>query len=348
MIITKSFKDNVIEIREDGFFSATAMCKAFNKVPKDYLRLDSTKAFMKALESDRLICPSPAVYIRKGNSFTEQGTWVHRLVAIDLARWLSPEFHVQVITWADEILRGVTPSLHKPSSEDYYVAQLVDLFSRTDKPLQKEIILANTVSDTPPTRRIDLKVCGEAIYYEVKMHRITMTDLKEIFFERRYPDLLFNLHRTNYTLYLVSPKGINEEAKCFISLMKNVQFIHGEHLALQAASSLMTQLEARQQLLRHVLPSYSHLLPDNWKTALKLSEPAPSLSLKPQPISLIYKKDLPLGVVFCKGRGLKAKRYRGSFSHSKKKYECGYFHTAEEAGASVRDKMLEIKGTYKL
>jgi len=64
-------------------------------------------------------------------------TFAHRLIAIDSARFLSPEFHVTIIKWADEIMMGATPSLeYQPyTNEISYVDKLVGIFSRTDKPL---------------------------------------------------------------------------------------------------------------------------------------------------------------------------------------------------------------------
>lgn len=337
-MITKLFNNFSIEIREDGYFNATAMCKAFGKVPKDYLRLDTTKAFLEVLQNDGHICPTNPIHILKGGP-NNQGTWVHRLVAIDLAKWLSPEFHLQVIKWTEEILSGQRPQLPDITSEDEYIRQMVDLFSRTSQPLQKEVILKNTASNHPPTRRLDMKVHGKNIYYEVKMHTITMSDLKEIFFNRKYPDLLFNLHSNNYRLYFLSPQGINEEANYFLSLMKNAYFIHGEDLALEAANMLMEDSVARTQTIKHILPLYSHLLPPNWRNTLEL----PALPSSPQ---LLYKGKLPLGVGYEHNRKAGSKTYRARFKYLGKSYSLGYYATPEEAGLAVKQEMLKVKGKY--
>lgn len=338
MTITKLFNNYSIEIREDGFFNATAMCKAFNKVPKDYLKSDSTKAFLEALQSDGINLPSELVQSIKGGSGI-QGTWVHSLVAIDIARWLSPQFHVQVIKWTQEILSGDRPQLPPPSSEEEYIKQMVDLFSRTNQPLQKEVIIENTLSDHPPTRRLDMKVFGKNIYYEVKMHTITLSDLQEIFFTRKYPELLSQLHSGDYQLYMVSPKGISDEAWCFVELMKSVHYIHGEDLAFQAAELLLESEVARTQTIKHILPTYCHLLPSHWKDTLKVPR------LKPGP-ELIYNGKLPLGVVYEHKNKPGYKSFRARFRYEGRTYSCGYYKTPEEAGLVVREKMLEIKGYY--
>ena len=339
-MITKLFNNSSIEIREDGYFNATAMCKAFGKLPKDYLKSDSTKAFLKALESTRTNLLLPLVEVVNGG--ISPGTWVDRYVAIDLARWLSPQFHVQVIKWTEEILSGKRPQLPSPNSEEEYIKQMVDLFSRTNQPLQKEVIIENTLSDHPPTRRLDMKVFGKNIYYEVKMHTITMSDLQEIFFTRKYPKLLSQLHSGHYQLYMVSPRGINEEAKCFIDLMKNVSFIHGEELAFQAAQLLVQDELARTQVVKHVLPTYCHLLPFDWKDSLRVP---PLKSISPSN-NLIYIGKYPLGVVEVKDKSFSSKCFRAKFAYQGKHYSLGYHSTPEEAGIAVRHKMLEVKGEY--
>jgi hypothetical protein len=340
-MIIKLFNNSNIEIREDGYFNATAMCKAFGKQTKDYLKSEGTKAFLDALETRRTNILLSLVETKNGG--VNPGTWIERRVAIDLARWLSPEFHVQVIEWTEEILSGQRPQLPNITSEDSYTTQMVDLFSRTITPMQKEVILKNTASETPPTRRIDMKVHGKNIYYEVKMHRITMSDLSEVFFNRKYPDLLKELHSNNFKLYLVSPQGINEEAKYFIGLMSNVYFIHGEDLALEAAYNLLQDEVARVQMIKHILPQYACLLPRNWKELIngaKELTPSPKIDE-----SLLYTNELPLGVWVGSGQ---IKPYHARFQYLGVIYNLGSYSCPLEAGHVVKTKMIEVKGLYEM
>jgi hypothetical protein len=48
-----------------------------------------------------------------------QGTWVHRRVAIDLARWWSPRFAVRVNGWVDELLVTGKVELAQPTLQPY-------------------------------------------------------------------------------------------------------------------------------------------------------------------------------------------------------------------------------------
>lgn len=81
---------------QDGYFNATAMCKANNKLFADYYRLSSTSEFLGALSADMGIPISKLVRAVKGGNSKLQGTWVHPLIAVNLAQWCSPEFAVFV------------------------------------------------------------------------------------------------------------------------------------------------------------------------------------------------------------------------------------------------------------
>jgi hypothetical protein len=99
---------NGIEIRQraDNYFDATAMCRAYGKAFADYNRLKETGEFLKALSVDMGIPISNLIVTIIGRPATSQGTWVHERVAIDLARWLSPQFAVIVNGWVHDMLQG--------------------------------------------------------------------------------------------------------------------------------------------------------------------------------------------------------------------------------------------------
>lgn len=96
----------------DGYINATQMCKANNKEWRYYWRLPSTQKYAKALAKDlgiELIVNNPTcnnyasalvLTFRGGNS--QQGTWVHPEVAVDLAAWISVEFRILVNRWVRE------------------------------------------------------------------------------------------------------------------------------------------------------------------------------------------------------------------------------------------------------
>ena len=109
-----------IPMREDGMINATMLCKAGKKLLANYNQNKQTKEYLDALSSDIGIPITQLIQICKGNSSKfQQGTWVHRKVAIHLAQWLSPSFAVQVSNWLDElfITGSVTLGQEKSNKE---------------------------------------------------------------------------------------------------------------------------------------------------------------------------------------------------------------------------------------
>ena len=94
-----------IPVRKDGMVNATSLCKAGNKLFGDYKRNKQTDEYLHALSAVMEIPITALINIKQGgNNKYEQGTWVHRKVAIHLAQWISPYFAVQVSRWIDELL----------------------------------------------------------------------------------------------------------------------------------------------------------------------------------------------------------------------------------------------------
>ena len=115
----------IAQRRQDGYINATQMCKANNKEWRYYWRLPNTQKYVKALAEDLgidVIVNNPTcnnyasalvLTFRGGNS--QQGTWVHPEVAIDLAAWISVEFRILVNRWVREWMSNgnnpITPTV---------------------------------------------------------------------------------------------------------------------------------------------------------------------------------------------------------------------------------------------
>jgi hypothetical protein len=82
--------------------NATQMCKAAGKLFANYKQLDGTKDYLQALESIIGIPILELIKVDVGGNHS--GTWIHRLVAVHLAQWLSPSFAVQVSLWVNELM----------------------------------------------------------------------------------------------------------------------------------------------------------------------------------------------------------------------------------------------------
>ena len=106
-IISHNHNETFINQRyKDGYINLTAMAQAEGKLIGDYLRLESTKAFMDELSADMGIPISAEttgkglIQIRKGGSDkAAQGTWGHPQIAIHCGQWCSAKFAVLVTRW---------------------------------------------------------------------------------------------------------------------------------------------------------------------------------------------------------------------------------------------------------
>lgn len=118
-----------ILIREDGMVNATMLCKAGGKDFYDYQKTKQTQAFIEALKTEPNIVGSDIIFIKKGGDIRLQGTWCHRLIAIDCARWLNARFALQIIKWTDELLTKGYVKVEKP---------LLPILDRTELDLEAE------------------------------------------------------------------------------------------------------------------------------------------------------------------------------------------------------------------
>jgi len=112
----------------DGYISATAMCEVAGKRWDNYFRLKSTEEYLSVLSTDLklgLIEKNPfphigataLIQVFQGGDYSQQGTWVHPEVAVDLAKWLSPEFRMLVNRWVVQWMSGSHQQQSEPQSE---------------------------------------------------------------------------------------------------------------------------------------------------------------------------------------------------------------------------------------
>jgi len=81
--------------------NATEMAKPFGKQIGHWLENASTKAFAESLARHRNSDLASLLIIKRGGS--EQGTWMHEDLAIEFARWLSPEFGI----WCNDKIKEI-------------------------------------------------------------------------------------------------------------------------------------------------------------------------------------------------------------------------------------------------
>jgi hypothetical protein len=115
---------NVLQRTKDGMFNATALLRQWNESVKtsenlnpqkngylkrkdldDYLRLQSTKDFLAALQSDADFKDGNSPYLTSRGKYNG-GTWMTPLMFIDFAMWLNPKFKVQVLKFVyDQLIK---------------------------------------------------------------------------------------------------------------------------------------------------------------------------------------------------------------------------------------------------
>jgi len=99
-IVVRTWNDAPITRRDsDGYADATAMCQANGKLWADYQRLGRTTDYITALADATGLDPAQLIISTKGGPAHLQGTWIHPRLAVDLARWISPQFAVWMDAW---------------------------------------------------------------------------------------------------------------------------------------------------------------------------------------------------------------------------------------------------------
>ncbi len=172
-IISLNFNGLTINFNGEAFINATEVAKLFGKRPETYLKTEPTKRYIAALAKSLGVTPQSVtaqnqgltnknavtpqsvtvenqlVMVIQGGMPAEQGTWFHPKLAIDFARWLSPEFAVWCDAQIEAILSG-KPIEAKPEPEDYVVAteHLLKVLLIDHKWLLDAILLGDTDDDT--------------------------------------------------------------------------------------------------------------------------------------------------------------------------------------------------------
>lgn len=105
-----SYNGSQITFQLDGsdiMINATEMAKFFGKRPNDYLTLSTTNQLINAITRKYGIADNQIVAIERGGLCP--GTWLHRLIALDFAQWLSIDLKLWCTERIDELFRyGMT------------------------------------------------------------------------------------------------------------------------------------------------------------------------------------------------------------------------------------------------
>ena len=90
--------------RGDGYWNATAMCRANGKQWSHYWENDSSQEYADELAGSLGIPRDRLVRTIMTGPNELRGTWVHQRIALHLAQWCNPRFAVRVTGWVEELL----------------------------------------------------------------------------------------------------------------------------------------------------------------------------------------------------------------------------------------------------
>ncbi len=102
LVLTRDFDGKPVRQRTaDGYFDATAMCKAVGKKWSHYTANAGTREFIQRLAESTGI---PADRLVEQVSGRSGGTWIHPRVSMHFSQWASSAFAVAVSGWVLELL----------------------------------------------------------------------------------------------------------------------------------------------------------------------------------------------------------------------------------------------------
>lgn len=151
---------------KDVYICATQMARGFNKSPYDWLKTQAAQEYIEAVSAETKISGSELVITRKGGGSiqTTQGTWMHKDVAMEFARWLAPVFGLWCNRRIEELLTkghteinrcnvpaptaevvkndGITTSAMREHDKDYSFSEVGRLIKWNGKPMQRRLFVA--------------------------------------------------------------------------------------------------------------------------------------------------------------------------------------------------------------
>ena len=112
--------------------NATEMAKAFDRRIDFFLKTESTKAFIEAVEFppkgvNSVKLTRADLIVTKGQS----GTYFHRILALKFAAWLDPNFEVWIYSQLEEVLFGNAKKVgEKISDAELKKIQIAELIQK--------------------------------------------------------------------------------------------------------------------------------------------------------------------------------------------------------------------------
>lgn len=122
-LVIYEYNDTQVEFdlgSQNLMINATEMGKVFNKNPKDFLKNEQTKSFIKSCLAS---VNSPSLGIENEEDLVVVkngvGTWMHRILAIKFAAWLDADFELWIYKTVDYLMFGSIKKL-KDDTKVYF------------------------------------------------------------------------------------------------------------------------------------------------------------------------------------------------------------------------------------
>jgi uncharacterized coiled-coil protein SlyX len=112
-----SYKGSVIQQRGDGFVNLTQMCQANGKRLDVFMKSQKTRDYIDVLTNQY----HHSVVLDAGIGGDHAGTWGHPSLAINLARWISPQFAVWCDSHIFNLLASGKTSLDMDPKEEIHL-----------------------------------------------------------------------------------------------------------------------------------------------------------------------------------------------------------------------------------
>jgi len=159
-----NYNGSIIQRRQDGFVSLTQMCQPFGKRLDKWRKAQSTQAYIDALQAEY-----PHLGVIDSERGGDGGTWGHPSLAINLARWISPEFAV----WCDAhifnlMMTGSTTLSIDPIEEMRLKIELARLERDKADLENRSLNLRHTIVHTCP-EPIQQRILGYSVVKETEV-----------------------------------------------------------------------------------------------------------------------------------------------------------------------------------
>lgn len=148
--------------KSDGYFNAREICKIVEKRWDNFWARPRTKELQEMIAKDQKLPLESIVQVTHGAGGE---TWIHPLLAVELAHYGSTEFAYQVNKWAHDILEGqvetIVPEVVQHYDEKNQTQTTVLLLTRQKEELEKTVKYLTTMRDR-------LQQDNSALYQEIK------------------------------------------------------------------------------------------------------------------------------------------------------------------------------------